>query len=115
MSATTTSGTFRQSVSVQCTIAAPAARVWALLTDAAKFPTWNSTVTSIEGEIALGQRLAIKVPAVDRTFRPRVKAFVANERMVWSDGFAPMFRGVRTRCWSGRRDLNPRRPPWQKS
>jgi uncharacterized protein YndB with AHSA1/START domain len=96
MTATTTR-TFRQSCSVRCTIAAPVARVWALLTDARRFPRWNSTVTSLDGEIALGQRLAITVPAAPkRTFRPRVTKLVPNETMVWSDGFAPMFRGVRT-------------------
>jgi len=94
--ATTTTGTFRQSCSVSCTIAAPAGRVWGLLTDAKRFPSWNSTVTSLDGDIALGQRLAIKVPAVDRTFRPKVTKLVPHEIMEWSDGFAPMFRGVRT-------------------
>jgi uncharacterized protein YndB with AHSA1/START domain len=95
--ATTSTATFRQSCAVHRTIAAPVARVWALLTDARRFPSWNSTVTSLAGEIALGQRLAITVPAVpNRTFRPRVTKLVPNETMVWSDGFAPMFRGVRT-------------------
>ena len=31
-----------------------------------------------------------------RTFKPRVTRFVPPSEMVWSDGFAPMFRGVRT-------------------
>jgi hypothetical protein len=96
VTATKTAGTFRQSCSVSCTIAAPVARVWGLLTDAKRFPSWNSTVTSIDGDIALGQRLAIKVPGVDRTFHPKVTKLVPREMMAWSDGFAPMFRGVRT-------------------
>jgi hypothetical protein len=71
--------------------------VWALLTDAKRFPVWNSTVTSIEGEIALGQKLALKVPLdPKRTFSPKVTRFEPAREMVWSDGFAPMFRGVRT-------------------
>ena len=45
------------------TIRADAETVWALLTDAKGFPRWNSTVTSIEGEIAEGKALAIKVTA----------------------------------------------------
>lgn len=94
---TTTRSTFRQSVSVRCPIVAPAVRVWALLADARGFAAWNSTVTSIDGDIALGQRLAIKVPAAPtRTFKPRVTKLAPNEIMEWSDGFAPMFRGVRT-------------------
>jgi uncharacterized protein YndB with AHSA1/START domain len=34
--------------SAQIPIAAPADRVWALLTDAPGYPVWNSTVTKIE-------------------------------------------------------------------
>jgi uncharacterized protein YndB with AHSA1/START domain len=88
---------FRQSCSIRCEIRAAPERIWALLTDATRFPSWNSTVTSIEGEIALGNRLALKVPLdPKRTFHPRVTELVPNQRMVWRDGFAPMFRGTRT-------------------
>lgn len=94
---TKTESAFRLSYSVSIAIAAPPAAVWARLTDAKAFPTWNSTVTSIDGEIAEGQKLAIKVPvAPGRTFSPRVVAVEQGKRMVWADGMAPMFRGERT-------------------
>ena len=86
---------FRQGVTVSVDIAAAPARVWALLTDAAGFPRWNSTVTSIEGPIELGKKLAIRVPISPRVFTPRVTAFEPSRRMVWQDGAAPMFQGVR--------------------
>lgn len=93
----TARSTFRQSTSVRCEIAATPEVIWALLTDAARIPAWNSTVTSIEGSIELGARLALKVPlAPTRTFKPKVTRFAAGEEMIWSEGFAPMFRGVRT-------------------
>jgi hypothetical protein len=92
-----TAGTFRLDFSIRCEIHAPPERIWALLTDARRFPEWNSTVTSLEGEIALGQKLALKVPLdPKRTFKPKVTKLVPNEEMEWSDGFAPMFKGVRT-------------------
>jgi len=95
--AETTRRTFRQSCAVRCAIRAPAERIWALLTDAPRFPRWNSTVTRLDGEIALGSKLALTVPiAPKRTFRPRVTKLDPNREMIWSDGFAPMFRGVRT-------------------
>ncbi len=95
--ATKTRTTFRMECSVAIRIAAPAETVWALLTDAAGFPSWNSTVTSVAGPIALGERLTLRVPSAPKqTFRPTVSEFEANTRMVWRDGFAPMFRGVRT-------------------
>jgi hypothetical protein len=81
---------------VSASIAAPASRVWAKLTDAKGFPSWNSTVTSIEGPIALGQKLAIRVPISDRVFGPKVVVFEPETRMVWRDGFFPMFEGART-------------------
>jgi uncharacterized protein YndB with AHSA1/START domain len=91
-----TSGTFRMSCAIQCAIRASPERVWELLTDAAGFPRWNSTVTSIEGAIALGETLKLRVPAAPgRVFKPKVTALERGRSMVWSDGMAPMFKGVR--------------------
>jgi hypothetical protein len=54
-------------------------------------------VTRIGGTIALGEKLRIEVPAAPgRTFQPRVTEFEPRARMVWSDGAAPLFKGVRT-------------------
>ena len=97
MSTEKTESAFRLEYRVSVDIAAPAAAVWALLTDAPGFPRWNSTVTSIEGKIAQGEKLAIRVPvAPGRTFSPRVVALEPSSKMVWADGMAPMFRGERT-------------------
>jgi len=95
--ATTTSATFRMDCSIAVTIQAAPERVWALLTDAAAFPRWNSTVTRVEGEIAEGQRLKLTVPsAPGRVFKPKVSTLEPLRKMIWSDGMAPMFRGIRT-------------------
>ena len=91
-----TASTFRQSCAITTTIAAPPERVWALLTNAADFPRWNSTVTRLDGEIALGKKLALQVPISKRTFTPTVVELEPNRKMVWSDGMAPFFKGVRT-------------------
>lgn len=95
--ASKTETAFRMECRVLCEIQASPERIWALLTDAEGFARWNSTVTSIEGAIALGQTLKLKVKTDSkRTFSPKVTAFEPNVAMQWSDGFAPMFRGVRT-------------------
>ena len=91
-----TASTFRMECRVAIPIAASPQRIWALLTNAADFPRWNSTVTSIKGKIALGERVEIKVPISERTFTPKVTELVDGSRMVWSDGMAPMFKGERT-------------------
>lgn len=94
--ATRTESTFKLEYAVSAPIAASPEAIWALLTDAAGFPGWNGTVTEIQGRIALGEKLAIKVPlAPGRTFGPKVTAFEPSSRMVWSDGMAPMFKGER--------------------
>jgi len=89
--------TFSLRYAVKRTISAPVEVVWSKITDAAGFAKWNSTVESIDGRIAVGEKLAIRVPiAPGRTFSPTVVELVANERMVWQDGFFPMFQGTRT-------------------
>jgi uncharacterized protein YndB with AHSA1/START domain len=97
MKATKTHSTFRMDCAITTTIQAPPEKIWKLLTDAAAFPTWNSTVTSLEGEIAEGQTLKLKVPtAPKQVFKPKVSRVEAARSMTWSDGMAPMFKGVRT-------------------
>ncbi|MCB9679108.1 MAG: SRPBCC domain-containing protein [Alphaproteobacteria bacterium] len=97
MSATRTRTAFSLAYRVERDLDAPAADVWAKLTDAPGFAAWNSTVESIEGTIAPGEKLAIRVPiAPGRVFSPSVVAFEPPARMVWQDGFAPMFQGTRT-------------------
>jgi len=88
--------TFRQSVSVGISIDAPAAKVWGLLTNAANFPAWNSTVESIDGTIAEGHTIALKAKAADRVFKLKVSDVQDNQSMLWASGMKPMFRGERT-------------------
>ena len=87
--------TFSMRCAVEVSIRAAPEVVWRLLTDAQGFPRWNSTVSSIEGEIREGERVRLRVPDVDRVFALKVSDVVQNESMRWSDGFLPMFRGVR--------------------
>jgi hypothetical protein len=93
---TKASGTLWMSCRVEVNIRATAANVWRLLTDAEGFPRWNSTIAKVEGHIREGERLRLHVPGTSRTFTPTVSGVVPNERMMWSGGFAPMFKGVRT-------------------
>lgn len=93
---TQTRSAFALACRVEINIQAARERVWHLLTDAKDFPRWNSTVTSIEGQIRDGERLRLRVPGTDRVFTPAISGVVPNERMTWAGGFAPMFKGMRT-------------------
>jgi hypothetical protein len=88
--------TFWMICRVEINIHAKAENIWNLLTDAKGFSRWNSTVTAIDGNISEGERIIIHVPGTDRTFKPKVSCVVTNERMTWSNGLAPIFKGSRT-------------------
>ena len=88
-----TKSAFRMEYSIGINIKAKTDKVWAIMTNAADFPRWNSTVKSIDGKIALGQ--TIKLVAViwpTRTFNLNIIEFVPEKKMVWSDGNA-IFKG----------------------
>ena len=88
---------FRLEHSVATDINADPATIWALLTDAAGYTAWNSTVVSLDGEIADGEKIAIiSTLAPDRTFTLKVKEVVPGEQMAWIDGARGISRGVRT-------------------
>ena len=84
--ATTTKSTFSRETSVSTTIYADSSIVWALLTNAADIPRWNSTVTSIKGNIRAGETIELKSTLDEkRTFKLKVKEFVPEKRLVWGD------------------------------
>jgi uncharacterized protein YndB with AHSA1/START domain len=85
--ATTVKTTFSRETSVSADIKADAAIVWALLTKASDYPRWNSTVTSLEGNIALGETIKLKsILDAKRTFKLKVKEFEPEKKLVWGDG-----------------------------
>ena len=85
--ASTVKNTFNRSTEVSIDINADASIIWALLTNASDFPRWNSTITSLEGDIALGEKILLKSTLDEkRTFKLKVKEFEVNKRMVWGDG-----------------------------
>src|SRR5215475_8580922 len=72
--------------------------VWALLTDAAGYPQWNSTVEKIEGRIAAGEKVTVHAKATSgRAFPLRVTEFAPPRRMVWAGGMPlGLFTGTRS-------------------
>jgi uncharacterized protein YndB with AHSA1/START domain len=84
--ATTIKKTFSRETSVSTSIQADSAIVWALLTRAADYPRWNSTVTSIKGEIKTGASIELKSTLDEkRTFKLKIKEFVPEKRLVCGD------------------------------
>jgi hypothetical protein len=80
------------------TISASPEAVWAVLTDAAGYTTWDSGVERVEGRIAPGETIKVfsKVNP-GRAFPVKVTEFVPVQKMVWSGGMPlGLFKGVRT-------------------
>src|SRR4051812_609387 len=81
--------------SVATKIAAPPETVWSVLTDVKGYKDWNTTVVTVNGEIAQGKvvRLVTKA-APNRTFALNVSEFTPPKTMIWEDG-GKAFMGVR--------------------
>ena len=62
-------------------------KIWSILTDAARYPDWNPTITRIEGRIAAGERLALHAKiSPGRAFPLTVVVLEPPSRMVWRGG-----------------------------
>jgi uncharacterized protein YndB with AHSA1/START domain len=87
-----------RSFATSITIRARPETVWALLTDAAGFPQWNSTVERIDGRIAAGEKVTLRAKAAPgRAFPLTVTEFAPPHRMVWSGGMPlGLFTGARS-------------------
>lgn len=67
-------------------VEAPASRVWAVLSDFARYPEWNPFVESIEGRLEVKSPLAVRLrppgaPAM--TIRPRVTIVIPGRAFAW--------------------------------
>ena len=84
--ASTTRTAFSRSTRIAQHIDADPAMVWRLLTTAAEYPRWNSTVVSLDGQIALGSTIKL-VSTLDpsRTFSLKVKEFEPNVLLTFGD------------------------------
>ena len=86
-----------KSFATKTTIQAPPETIWRILADAPSYANWNSTVTRVEGRIALGEKVTVHVKAATgRAFPVKVVAFEPPRRMVWSGGMPlGLFKGER--------------------
>ncbi|WP_425236500.1 hypothetical protein [Ulvibacterium sp.] len=77
---------FSRETAVRIDIQANKSIIWALLINAEDYSRWNSTILSIEGDIAKGEKIKLKsVLDPKRAFKLKVKEFEAENRLVWGD------------------------------
>jgi len=80
------------------TINAPAQVIWDILVDALSWPTWNTTIDKVDGDVALGKTVTVYAKVnPGRAFPVKVSKLTPPHRMVWIGGMPlGLFRGVRT-------------------
>lgn len=82
----TRSGLLAAQIETTVDIAAPPERVWAVLTDFARYPEWNPFIPRIDGRPEVGARLTVRiVPPGGRpmTFRPYVLTAEPGRELRW--------------------------------
>jgi hypothetical protein len=79
-------------------IAATPDTVWAILTDAGAYASWNSAVDRIEGTIEPGATVTVYTSAdPEHAYPVKVSTFEAPRKLVWGGGMPlGLFKGVRT-------------------
>jgi hypothetical protein len=82
----------------EATIAAAPDAVWSILTDGARYPTWDSGVERVVGSIATGERIKVHSEvSPGRAFPVKVVLSPDRRSMTWNGGLPlGLFRGVRT-------------------
>jgi hypothetical protein len=67
-------------------IEAPPERVWAVLTDFSAYHEWNPFITSIQGNLGVGEKLAVTISPPegrDWSFRPSLVVCEAPRELRW--------------------------------
>lgn len=62
------------------------AQVWEVFCDFERYPEWNPFVASLQGKVALGERIEARLTppgGKGMTFKPRVTAFTAGTKLHW--------------------------------
>jgi hypothetical protein len=86
-----------RSYEASATINASPEVIWAILTDAPGYTTWDSGVVGVEGRIARGEKLKVTSEAnPKRAFGVQVTELQPGRAMTWSGGMPlGLFKGVR--------------------
>lgn len=72
--------------------------VWFILTDFTNYPNWNPFIKSINGQVAIGNKITVRIEppgAKGMTFKPKVIGFEINKELRWLGHllFAGLFDG----------------------
>jgi hypothetical protein len=80
----------KRQIETEIDINAPAAKVWAVLTDFARMGLWNPFITSIAGKAAAGERLTVTIRPPGKsaiTLHPTLLAVRPERELRWLGHF----------------------------
>lgn len=83
-------------VVTQVSIAAPRARVWAVLTDWPSYPSWNPFIRRIAGKLAVGQVITADLHTTNlkpRTVNAKILIVDPNQQLRWLGSLPGLFSG----------------------
>lgn len=84
--AVTEKKTFSRETAISIDIQADKSVIWRLLTNANDYPRWNSTIISINGKIALNEKISLKAKLdPKREFKLSIKEFEPENKLIWGD------------------------------
>ena len=73
-------------IHTEITIQSSPERVWEVFSDFKNYPAWNPFIKSIKGEVAVGNRLVVKMElpsGTKMTFSPKVLSYEKNKELRW--------------------------------
>jgi hypothetical protein len=76
----------RRHIETTIEIDAPAARVWELLTDFERMPSWNPFITAISGDLRQGGHLSVRIAPPGKTpmrFAPVILSVRPDRELRW--------------------------------
>jgi len=83
-------------INTSITINADIATVWKTFTQFDQYPTWNSFIRSVQGNVQTGETLAIEIDGMK--FKPKVLVFEKEKELTWLGKlwFSGIFDGKHT-------------------
>lgn len=77
---------FSRETAISIDIQADKTIIWALLTNASDYSRWNTTILSLDGNIAVNEKIKLR-STLDpkREFKLKVKEYLPEKKLVWGD------------------------------
>lgn len=85
----------KKNIHTEIQIHAEPEKVWEILTDFDRFPSWNPFIPLLTGTVEVGNTITVRIEppgGKGMTFRPKIVAFQKAEKLSWLGHF--LFKGL---------------------